>query len=1022
MRKIAVSIGLITLMLSGCGLSQLSIGSLTKVSKQPRFIDASSHPKVKKEAILQLDTKGYTGVVGNIIVTKNKEIIASDDKAIRVWDRYGKEKRKILGQIGNGNEGTISAMALSSNEQYLAVGGFLDKNDGRDVGNIRIYHYPTGKLYRLLKAHANSVLDLSFSSDGRYLISGSSDTTAKIWDVENNFQLKNTISFHTQDVYAVKIIKTANVYYAVTAGFDNKIALYSLGKSKVIKSDKEAFKLQYLTISEEHIAVCGDGQEIQIYDHSLNAVKRIHNKTKPAGIAYSKDGKLLIAGSRTDPHSINIYMAKEDYQRKSTFVQRNINVLGRVNFLDADTVVSGDIGGFKMWDINNGRLKQKIEGDGRVVSRVGVEGDKIALEHLLDWEDLTIVRKSFNLKNFTISNIQKNENFQGIRTVNGNYTLSHRGGGNYGYSNAVLDIKKDGVTITSITKDRYNGYGHTCYGWYKDLVISGGMHGYLEIYTKDGVKIATLTGHTGAVTSIALEGDRLISGGSDKKIMVWDLSKLTKKEIKIDEVFVSEMVRMTGLTREQVISQARLIQEKSGKNIYISDIQTMTPILNLFISKDDEWVAWTNEGFFNASKNGAKYVGYHINQGPNKEAEYLSVDKFYDIYYRPDLITKALNGESLEQYAKNINIEKLLINGLAPSVAIETSSQKSKKRDITLNLKVCEKDGGYDNLTLFLNGMAVDVLGNDRGIKIQRKATIQETCFRFDKLISLQNGENVIGFKATNKAGNIESNLDEIKVTFKGRSSQKPNLYLLAIGVDKYRDGDLWLKYSKADAMDFTKTISTVSKPLFENIYTYKLLDQDVTKEKILKTFETIGSKTTREDVFMLYLAGHGITDSKTGAYFYLPVDFRYKNENSVREKGLSQNDFKLALSKIQAMKTLTILDTCNSGSFAEALASRGVLQKTAINKLTRATGRATIVASSKDQVALEGYKGHGVFTYTLMEALNGQGYGQDNKITIKELATYIEEILPDRTYEKWGYEQIPQSNITGNDFPIGVK
>ena len=56
------------------------------------------------------------------------------------------------------------------------------------------------------------------------------------------------------------------------------------------------------------------------------------------------------------------------------------------------------------------------------------------------------------------------------------------------------------------------------------------------------------------------------------------------------------------------------------------------------------------------------------------------------------------------------------------------------------------------------------------------------------------------------------------------------------------------------------------------------------------------------------------------------------------------------------------------------------------------------------------------------MEALNGQGYGQDNEITIKELAAYIEEILPDRTYKKWGYEQIPQSNITGNDFPVGVK
>ena len=147
-----------------------------------------------------------------------------------------------------------------------------------------------------------------------------------------------------------------------------------------------------------------------------------------------------------------------------------------------------------------------------------------------------------------------------------------------------------------------------------------------------------------------------------------------------------------------------------------------------------------------------------------------------------------------------------------------------------------------------------------------------------------------------------------------------------------------------------------------------------------------------------------------------------YKNANSIKTQGLNQRDFTLALSKIQAMKSLIILDTCNSGSFAEALASRGMLQKTAIDKLTRATGRATIVASSKDQVALEGYKGHGVFTYTILEALNGKGYGIDNKITIKELASYVEDVLPDRTYQKWGYEQIPQSNITGNDFPIGIK
>ena len=115
-------------------------------------------------------------------------------------------------------------------------------------------------------------------------------------------------------------------------------------------------------------------------------------------------------------------------------------------------------------------------------------------------------------------------------------------------------------------------------------------------------------------------------------------------------------------------------------------------------------------------------------------------------------------------------------------------------------------------------------------------------------------------------------------------------------------------------------------------------------------------------------------------------------------------------------------MDTCNSGSFAEAIVTRGMLEKTAINKLTRAVGRATIVASSKDQAALEGFEGHGVFTYSVLKALNGLERYRNNRLTINDLATYVEETLPEITMKKWGYEQIPQKNLQGMDFPIGVK
>ncbi|WP_321495469.1 caspase family protein [uncultured Desulfobacter sp.] len=982
-----------------------------------------------KEAILILDTKGHSGVVSHVITTREKEIISiADDKTIRIFDEQGTEKRKILGMIGPGPQGVINTIALSKDEQYLAVGGYFDRYDGKNAGDIRIYHYPTGKLTRLLKSHRNTVVGLSFSSDGRYLISGSTDRTAKIWDVQNGFQLVDTITVHGNEVYAVGIVKTNNGYSAVTAGFDGKIALYSINQKRIIATRQTDLILQQMAFSRDHIALAGNSKQIKIYDHMLTPVLTLEHSSEPSGIVYSPDGTLFIAGTRASQGKVVTYNAKKNYQIQSAF-HAEINVVGRVGFPDPNTIASAgrDFSSIYLWDIHSGKVKSRIESAGRTVWNVGIHGEDIAWRNIINdnnQKQPTVLCKTFSFKDFTINDCRGPMDVKVISQKNGNLTLSHRSGGIYKRHNAVLEVQKNGVNIASVARDQHSGFGHNYYGWYGDLIVSGGMNGVLEIYNREGVKMATLQGHRGAITQIALDNDRLVSSSSDQTVRIWNLAQLDKnKRVMVNEKLVSELMHQAGCTRAQVIDNAALIQEKSGLSIYVTDIQVIKPVVNIFATRTNEWVVWTNEGFFNTSKAGAKYVGYHINQGPDKEAEYLSVDKFYDSFYRPDLVVKALHGEDLKAYASRINIDEILKGGLAPQVAINTPSHASKDKDIVLNLSVCEKDGGYDNLTLILNGMAIDILSKDRGLMVTNKKTADNHCFSFEKLISLQNGDNRIGFKATNRAGNIESNLAEIDVTYKGKSMGKPDLYLLAVGVDRYRDGDLWLKYSKADAQELIRTVSSVSKPLFGSIHTRTLFDQDATKSAITQAIADIGKKTNREDVFMLYVAGHGITDSKTGAYFFLPVDFRYKDESSVNQFGLSHNDFKQALSTIQAIKSLIILDTCNSGSFAEAFASRGILQKTAINKLTRATGRATIVASAKNhQVALEGYNGHGVFTYTVIEALAGEGYGKDNQITIKELASYIEDILPDRTYQKWGYEQIPQSSITGNDFPIGVR
>lgn len=355
------------------------------------------------------------------------------------------------------------------------------------------------------------------------------------------------------------------------------------------------------------------------------------------------------------------------------------------------------------------------------------------------------------------------------------------------------------------------------------------------------------------------------------------------------------------------------------------------------------------------------------------------------------------------------------------------------KQDLDLKMQVCPKgNGGYDNLTLMLNDVPISIIDTSRALTLKIKSENRKDCFVYNQIISLREGINNIGFKATNKAGNIESKTDYIEITYNntniirsiddkklqqiGKSTKDSNLHILTIAVNDYKDQTLKLKYSINDATQMVKTIENVAKQLFKNIYSYTLFDKEVTKENIQSVFKKINA--SNNDVFLLYIAGHGITDEYNGNYYYIPYDFiNNDKQDSVQTQGVGQKDLMIGLAKINALKSLVLLDTCNSGSFVEA-----ELQKTTTNKLGKATGRATISASSKFQIALEGFNNHGAFTYTLLEALNGNGYNKDNTITTNELSEYVERILPNRTYKKWGYKQIPQKSIYGVDFNLGKK
>jgi uncharacterized caspase-like protein len=255
------------------------------------------------------------------------------------------------------------------------------------------------------------------------------------------------------------------------------------------------------------------------------------------------------------------------------------------------------------------------------------------------------------------------------------------------------------------------------------------------------------------------------------------------------------------------------------------------------------------------------------------------------------------------------------------------------------------------------------------------------------------------------------------------QSNSTPSLYMLVVGINRYRDKALQLNYAVPDGKALIAAVRQAATPLFRELQVIEVFDDWATQSGLETAFNEIAKTIAAHDVFILYLAGHGMTVD--GQYYFLPQDFRYINEDAVREAAISQDQLQRWLAAVPARKSLVLIDTCESGSFPHAMVGmRGMAEKTAIARLTRATGRATIVASTDSQPALEGYKGHGVFTYVLLEAFHqadAQFGNRDGYTGLFELAAYINDQVPAITMKAFQFEQIPQVHMLGTDFPIAM-
>ena len=538
-----------------------------------------------------------------------------------------------------------------------------------------------------------------------------------------------------------------------------------------------------------------------------------------------------------------------------------------------------------------------------------------------------------------------------------------------------------------------------------EYVLSGGSDNSIRLWNaKSLTQIKKFVGHTGmgGIQSVAFspDGKYALSAGNDSKIIIWELTSGTEWKV------LAGHSGMYGAAAKY-FPNGKYVISAGDASTRIWNVSTGEEVASMIAFDDGEWIITTPNGYYSSSPKGDQYLQVKVG---GKE---YSTEQLRESFYRPDLVNLALSGGSLNELKKVVDVKP------PPVVTIVDTPKSVDQSDAVITLKITDTGGGIGDIRLYLNGSSV-MLDSTRGVKIV--ASNQNEIYKTYKL-KLSGGLNSIRAIAFNFDNTMQSTAAIHEITASFKSIGKPSLYALVIGINEYKNPKLQLNYAAADATLFADTLKKGASPLFEKVKVKKLSSkEETTRENILKELKAMQSLNP-DDLFVLYVASHGTVDD--GEYFLITSNVGSTRTERLKTDAIGQTVFKELIGNIPATKKLIIIDTCNAGALGEAIQvamlTRGMSEDTAMKILSRAVGSTILSASTSMQEALEGYQGHGLFTYVLAEGLKGNAdKGNTGYVKTTELADYVDNEVPTLAEKIFKKAQYPTISISGQTFPIG--
>lgn len=479
----------------------------------------------------------------------------------------------------------------------------------------------------------------------------------------------------------------------------------------------------------------------------------------------------------------------------------------------------------------------------------------------------------------------------------------------------------------------------------------------------------------------------------------------------------------------------------------IWDLNTGEALASLQLYEEDQFLLQSSEDYYLCTPGAGQKFSF-LHQGA-----IFAFEEFDLIYNRPDIVLSRLGFASepfIEAYQKAYqkrlqvlqqNQDQMIIDQVRPIIELSNAAElphQSTEAKIRLVLTARQHPSPITQLQVWINGVPIEpnlVSGSLSQISSQA----------LELNIELTPGPNRIEFSVIDQAGVASQRLETFVFYQAGQNLEKPDLYLLALGVSKFQQSQFNLNYAHKDAGDVAKVLG-YNQGLFNHIYVDTLYDEDVTIDQVIQLKDRLKNSHPR-DAVVLFIASHGTLDEDLN--FYLAT--HDMNFDKPKEKGLAYEQLEGLLHHIPARQKLLLIDACHSGEvdkgnikvievkednkpvkFFRAFGQNKLsqkqiglenafeLMKATFADLRRGGGATVLSAAGGLEYAMEddAYS-NGTFTYSLLQGLleNQADLDGNGQIMVSELEKYLAR----RVSEITGGAQQPTSRIVNlsNDWRI---